>query len=469
MQRSSVTKVMESTTPIRKLVTQLMAEPFAESQHLGEATLDQLGRALEEAASDYERTDLPPSLQDAAGSFQRCKDLYCQILLDLESLRVGDWEQKTLAELAEEQTLAASTPVPPIAPDEVPTELPDMPFDEPSIPLDLPAMELPSMPQGDMFMAESPTQMVEENPESLVEVPESIPVMAPQIPHATILTAELELERQEVTSPLEEEVSEPTLVTDLNVLKAEVAKAAPEPLPMKAVETTPAFTMPKSVKTDLGFGQKAKELQLISEWLRGLAPKEPSSLDSPQINRMATQLLGAAMELECWDRMREGTQKVWDKRESAIKRIFDAKKSPGGLPQATKDQLAQLEKTLVKGSDGKPLPYFAMENSLRYLMTLPKFEHFRLSLLDAGTYLFFFGQKRELREYQLENHFWTQEGKSAETAEAALRLIRFHEQHKRSLTPWSEGEVAWPAPEQAEESAKKILSLFDTVGLRRGR
>jgi len=467
----------KDTSPVRKLVSQLMAEPFAESQHLEEATLDQLGRTLEEATTDYERADLPPSLHDAAGSFLRCKDLYCQILLDLESLAVGDWENKTLAELANPPAgtpEVAATPVPPGAPGELPNdmpvEMPDLPFNEPSHAFDIPAMELPTIPHMDIVAA-PPMETV---PEVLAEpAPAPAPVFEPEPIAAAEPAVELEPEAEAASEP---EPEEPTLITDLAKLTAEASALippTPEPLPIVQRSESPAtFAMPKMVKLDLGFGQRAKELQLISEWLRTLAPKEPSSVDSPQINRLATQLLGAAMEIECWERMREGTQKVWEKRESAIKRIFDAKKSPWCLPQATKDQMAQLEKSLVKNGAGgtKPLPYFAIENSLRYLMTLPKFDHFRLSLLDAGTYLFFFGQKRELREYQLENHYWTQEAKLAETAEAALRLIRFHELHKRSLTPWSDsdGGVSQTA-EQAEASAEKILALFDTAGLRRGR
>jgi len=439
-QKPKPSPVASAENPIRTLVSQLMNEPFASSQHLEEATLDQLGRTLEEAASDYERSDLPPSLKEAADSFTRCKDLYCQILLDLESLTGVDWEQKTLAELAEGTLAAAAVaPTPADMPAGIPFEAPtpETPVDEPSFTSDFPPMEMPGVPEAPMFV---------DTPTPVAPIPDA---------------------------PAEDlvESMEPTLITDLGKLQAEAAApstATSEEPTTKAPEPLPSFAIPKSVKLDLGLGQKGKELQLISEWLRSLAPKEPSSVDSPQISRIATQLLGAAMELECWERMREGTRKVWEKRESAIKRIFDAKKSPWCLPQGTKDQLAQLEKSLVKKAPSSPLPYFAMENSLRYLMTLPKFESFRLSLLDAGTFLFFFGQKRELREYQLENHYWTQEGKIAETAEAALRLIRLHELHKRSLTPWSEVEE-WLSPEKTEEEAEKILVLFDAVGLRRGR
>ena len=375
---------------VQSLVSQILAEPFAESQQLAEATLDQLGRTLEEAASDYERSDLPPSLADTAASFQRCKDLYCQILLDLESLTGTDWEQKPLTELAQN----AAEPIPM---GEEASEESNVESFENTVVTEMPELAAPTeLPDAPEFI-EPPT------PED-VDAAEGI--SEPSIP----------------TAPL-------TPIPPLT----QAPEIAPVALPVVAA----VHALPTAVSRDMGFGQRAKEAQLISEWLRSIAPKEPSSLDSTQLTRVSAQLLGSALELECWDRMRDGIVKVWEKRESAVKRLLDAKKSPWALPQSTKDQLAQFEKAILKKAFPKPLPFFAIENSLRYLHSLSKMEGFYPSLLDAGTLLFFFGQKRELREYQLENHFWTQDGKLAECTEAALRLIRFHEQHRKTLTPWN--------------------------------
>ncbi len=408
-----------SSSPIHELVVQLIAEPYAEAEHLAEATLDQLGRALEEASGDYERADLPQSLQDVAASFHRCKEIYCQILLDLENLTSESWSQKTLAELCVPVVVENSAPEmesPPLSPMEEDGV-------EPTVITDLGTLE-----------AEAQASEIEDSA-----------MMSPQF-EATSSTPE---------TPIPDLEPPPQRIEFNNTAPA---PAAPRP------------SIPKMVQRDLGFGQRAKELQLLSEWFGSIAPTEPSAVDSTQLGRIATQLLGGALEVECWERMREGILKVWEKREGAVKRLFDTKKNPWSLPQGTRDQMSQLEKALLKKPFKRPLPFFAMENSLRYLLTVPKLENFYPSLLDAGTLLFFFGQKRELREYQLENHFWTQEGTVAEVTEASLRLIRYHEQHKRSLTPWfskEKGELM--APAEAEEEAEKILALFDATGLRRGR
>lgn len=421
-------------TEVQSLVSQILAEPFAESQQLAEATLDQLGRTLEEAATDYERPDLPPSLTDIAASFQRCKDLYCQILLDLESLTGTDWEQKPLTELA--QTAAAAT-----------------------APL---AEEAPAIALGEEISDETNVESFENTVVTEAPVlPEfAAPTELPDAPEFIVPPTTDEVDAAE-------KVSEPSIPT-VPMTPIPPLTPGPEmaPVAMPVVAAVPA--LPKTVVRDMGFGQRAKEAQLISEWLRSIAPKEPSSLDSTQLTRVSVQLLGNALELECWDRMRDGVSKIWEKRESAIKRLLDAKKSPWCLPQATKDQLTQFEKAIFKKPSAKPLPFFAMENSLRYLHSLPRLEGFYPSLLDAGTLLFFFGQKRELREYQLENHFWTLDTKLAECTEAALRLIRFHDQHRKTLTPWpSAGESV--EPEKIEDEIEHILELFGKIELRRGR
>ncbi len=426
-------KIVAGANPaVQQLVNQLMAEPFAESLHLGEATLDQLGRTLEESATDYERDDLPPSLGEIAASFQRCKDIYCQILLDLESMAGSDWDQKTLAEMSQSSTPAKA----PLNEEQQVSRSDDTNVEsfETTVVTELAALEI-NLPKHNEE-ADTPRHFETEPEPSSYSLPDASELIQP---------------------PTFDEV--------------EAASTTKEPNVTVSTPITPSLPpIPQTVNRDMGFGQRAKEAQLLSEWLRTIVPKEPSSIDSTQINRIASQLLGNALEIECWERMREGVVKVWEKREGAIKRLMDTKKSPWCLPQGTKDQLQQFEKAIFKKTAATALPYFAMENSLRYLHSISKLDAFFLSLLDAGTLLFFFGQKRELREYQLENHFWTEDGRLAECTEAALRLLRFHNKHKKTLTPWLGADAGdGHTPSQAEDEIESILELFDTIGLRRGR
>src|SRR5688572_26381216 len=82
------------------LVQKLLREPYAVEQGFGDSTIDGLNKLLEEAAEEMEQPNLPADMQKHAKSYGRCKEIYCEILMELELQNVSPMPKETLAELA---------------------------------------------------------------------------------------------------------------------------------------------------------------------------------------------------------------------------------------------------------------------------------------------------------------------------------------------------------------------------------
>lgn len=88
---------------LARIAAELLSEPFALDARLAEGTVRDVGTALEES---------PPDDESLSASYRRCQDLYCRLLLELESEGISAALDETLSKLAEEPSAPLGRPAP---------------------------------------------------------------------------------------------------------------------------------------------------------------------------------------------------------------------------------------------------------------------------------------------------------------------------------------------------------------------
>lgn len=88
---------------IASLTTELLAEPFSTQAALREGTVREVGTALEE---------FPPEEDDMIESYRRCQDIYCRLLLELESEGLSAALDEPIGRLADEPSEPIPRPAP---------------------------------------------------------------------------------------------------------------------------------------------------------------------------------------------------------------------------------------------------------------------------------------------------------------------------------------------------------------------
>lgn len=445
------------------IITELLQEPYAREQHLAEVTLDQLGKLLEEAAEEFESPNLPADLASQAKSYERCKDAYCRILLELESQGVPAGADETLDQLRQRGNME------PPKVEAVPES--DMPaadlFD-----LDMKEGDLPPLDINAAFGDAEPIPLGEGAPEdqgiaNIESIWDSAAKQAEENPdERTKITFE-ELISSPPRSPDEEETEAPARTqTKLRLATPPAPPAPAEESLAEEIEEVTASRAPQTTaeSSPAPTAHAGKELYLqLADYLESLKA-QGFPLPMHYADRLAAQSLCFAVELECIARLRGPIDRFWAEREDAINDLFDWSDEKFELSSAIKRGLDEL---VTKHPDWLPdgkFPFAPASNALRFIVATRRAESFRPALIDSGLLLFLFGQDRVMGKVPLKNRLKLHGLTPGEIVELALRLIGMQKLRNRTLTPPPEREAEETLLDRIEVEAHACLKLLEKLG-----
>lgn len=417
-------------TEVNKLLDGLLAEPFAASQKIEDATLESIQASFEEIDEAYSEGAPPPELADLRDSYDRSKELFCMILMELEAM--GATGNETLHELRHRDTgtqfitaqlESSRTPAPPPAPVAAPTlTLVPPPAEE-----EVAAETAAPAPNKNWEEAESLWDTHSEADQTLNKKPKSKfnPLPTPSfLKPAPATTPEVVAE---AAAPVEAEDRD-----EVTVLKyiEEKKVVAPEP--------------PPAPVANLSFEPKTEEYLAHAE-----------NFQTAGIERFEAQCRLFAVECELWARLRACIQLFWPKKEGAIREILDSGNKRFDFHPVLKKGLEGLAK---EGKEFLPhggLPYPSVLNSVRFFLSSPLWDSFWPLPVELGMLMLFFGGERTMRGLVLRNHLQLSGLTQEENLELAFRLFRCQIARNRTLAPVG----ATPDLETVREDSARILEL----------
>lgn len=406
MEAKTLIDQIEKRTELNRLIDRLLAEPFSVSQKIEDASLESIQRSFEEIDEAFAEGSPPDEIVDAQDSYERAKELFCLVLLELEA--IGARGGETLHEIRHQEAgtqliaprveTSRSHPATPLS--IVPTA-PEPPEDifaslegeeihwsnEASPP------EAPDLPSPEQ--AANPTPLTElASPEELAAVPTS---------DEGILPFPFEKEEREAKA------EEP---------QARVAPPAPPPAVETVLEKIPSGPRdPKAVEF-VGWAKKFRE---SPAWSAG--------------GRFEAQCLLFAVECELWSRLRPAAQAFWAKKEGAIRELLDTGNKRFDFHPILKKGLDALASEKGEWLPGGTLPMASVLNSVRFLTSAPEWQSFWPLPVELGMLLLFFGGERAMRGLILRNHLEVRGIDADESVEAAFRLFRCQKSRNRALSP----------------------------------
>src|SRR5690606_31161728 len=80
-----------------------LAEPFSQENQLAEATLENLEQVFQEIDEQIKEGNPPRGFDSIRNSYEKSKEIYCLLLMELESLNWRNQPGETLHELRERE------------------------------------------------------------------------------------------------------------------------------------------------------------------------------------------------------------------------------------------------------------------------------------------------------------------------------------------------------------------------------
>lgn len=422
---------LQRVTEFNRLIDQLLAEPFSVSQKLEDATLEALQTSFEEIDEAFSEGAPPPELSELRDSYGRSKELFCLILMELESMHATGAE--TLHELRHRDMgtqiltprLESSRAAPP-------------PAAPPTLTLVPPPKE-----EDDLFetmppASASPIAMESQDSELGEE----------DIHWSSDLGADAKLEFPVDTDEkpaLPPPVRAPTELPDFSS-----AQMTDEPEHVVADDTPPAPVAEVS--------HHPEEDPRAAHFLK-LAERMQEQIDLPEADRFEAQCRLFAVECSLWFRLGPSVRHFWPKKESAIRELLDSSNKRFDFHPVLKKGLETLAKENQAFLPERGLPYASILNSVRFLLSSPQWDAFWPLPVELGMLILLFGGERSMRGLILKNHIEVRGLTPEEGVEIAFRLFRCQQVRNQVLSP--KGDT--PPLETFREDCARLLELAAKV------
>jgi hypothetical protein len=399
---------------ISELIEALLVEDFAAEEKLDELTIDQVTELLENAKETLEigsgeEGDRTIAL---AESFERCKELFCSLLMTFEMHSFSPGYDETLADLRHrtqltrivkrgtprEETVVQETHEPDemLLESDVPDEVSQSEFEPPSY--GQPAIE------SQEFEHQEYAQ--------------------PEFAKRELQLTETSLPHQGTEEKVENTwVGEPEAAWDLSEPADGSGSLEPERMRSQVKETKrtphPQEALPVSAPL-------AKEYWQLSMFFNSLMGNHTFPLPEKHLIKLMGQSYCYSIEAECLEKLMPSLNAFWLSRESAIRALLDTE-------HRRFDLNAQLETGLREIADANPhwllagrLPRSSILNSLRYLLATHDLAKLKPALVDLGVMLLLFGQDGKIGGFPVHNLLRITGISAPELQEASFRLFRLH-------------------------------------------
>jgi hypothetical protein len=163
--------------------------------------------------------------------------------------------------------------------------------------------------------------------------------------------------------------------------------------------------------------------------------KTATGIPSTQLHRLESQQICFAIELEFQERLATVTPAFWPNRAAALIPLWDPASPKGDFHP----DLIRCWETLVSAGSAWPtsekLPLVTFRNALKILAMTSEASGARLSNLEAGLWIFLFGQERTIGAVALHNGLALPEMGQEQVADAFLRLCRVHRLKSQLVNP----------------------------------
>ncbi len=394
---------------VNRLIDGLLAEPFAVSQKIEDASLESIQTSFEEIDEAYADGSPPPEVEEVKDSYERCKEAFCLILMELEAM--GATGQETLHDLRYRET-GTQILVRPEAP-KAPPAAPNLTLvPPPAVEWEEPAAEVSWKEHEEADSRINPKKISRPLPPPPPELAAPQPP-APPPPPMPASTAYVE-------------VAEPSYI-----------------------EVAPAPAVPEA-----SLDPKAQEFWDKAEEFKKGVPSESAY-------RFEAQCRLFAVECEFWSQMREAVQVFWPHKESILQELADPQSQRFDFHPMLKAGLRLLS---AEGREFLPdsgLPYSALRNCARFLMSGPTWDDFLPLPIEIGALLILFGGDRAMEGLILHNHLGLSGLTDAEAMEATFRLFRCQLARNRVLAPSGNG----PDLQTVREDSERLLQLAKKLRL----
>lgn len=441
-------------TEVNRLLDELLAEPFAGNQKIEDATLESVQASFEEIDEAFADGMPPPELADLRDSYTRSKDLFCLILMELEAM--GATGNETLHELrhsdagtqfvtpAALESSRAQAAAPTL------TLVPPPPTEE-----ELAEVSANWEEAANLWDTHAEADETLNQKQKLRPTPPPAPAFYSPPPVQKVRNASVEEEiAPEIFETIEEDVEEVTVLKSIHEKSFEMAEPpprAPVPPPAPVAEVAPVVVAPVAT-TPVATALNEK----TEEYLEHAEKFQQAGLD-----QFEAQCRLFAVECELWARLRPAVQLFWTKKESAIREILDSGNKRFDLHPVLKKGLEGLAK---EGKDFLPaggLPYPALLNSVRFMLSSPLWDAFWPLPVELGMLALFFGSDRTMRGLVLRNHLQLKGLGADEGLELSFRLFRCQTSRNRVLTPAGEA----PDLETIRRDTARLVELTKKLGI----
>ncbi len=442
-------------TEVNRLIDGLLAEDFAISQKIEDATLDSIQALFEEIEESSAENGPPPELAEMRESYQASKELFCLILMELEAMNASGNE--TLHELRNRdagtqllnvriQSSRTSSPTPSLtlvsSPD---IELPTTNSQE-AVP-----------PPTDYFAAQEPDPSEPPHQENNGQEAENL--------WNTHLEADSRLNPTKksrgsssallATPALRRPAVEPPAQAQEDMVTPEAHENEVEEVTIFRFPEVEKIVAPTAVGAPLAPVATKPTFDCKTEDYLNLAKQFQDTIPSLNSHRFEAQCLIFSVECELWARLNPTIHLFWPKKESAIREILDSGNKRFDFHPVLKKGLESLAKEGHIFLPSSGLPYSAILNSVRFLLSSPLWNSFWPLPIELGMLILLFGGERTMRGLILGNSLHLDGLTAEEGTEIAFRLFRCQIARNRVLTPLGEA----PEMDIIREDTARILEL----------
>jgi len=449
-------------------IEQLLEETYAIQSAFSDYSIERVGELIEEARESFENTDeRGPEFLAEKSSYERCVEIYCNILMAIEALQVP-MPEESLGELSGRQQRTQffqipgkdkGVPLPPPLAKAPPAALKVASYVDP-----LDSLETaPLQPVAPATEVAAPVAEVHDIWSNAVPAPE-LKKMGDDLPDMTFTSVDLD-GNDEILAPqtpktiFEEEVAPAPvdlLEDDGAVDTWEEKPLTPTPASAPAAPTHALPSAPTALISNLA-QDYWKQAEMFRNYLKGGNWPLPQSLLLKQIG----QSLCFSLESECAERLEPALKLFWTRRESAIRTLLDNGNRKFELHPALKKAMDTAAEAHTEWLLEGKFPHAAVLSSLRYMMATLQPEKFQPSMLEAGIFVFFFGQDGTAEAFPLQNTMGVSGLTPVQATEFLFRLSRLHRLKNKFLSPSGTLEVGQLLI--LEQDFERVLGLLEAL------
>ena len=475
-----------------QLVEQFLAERFSQENQLAEATLENLEQVFQEIDEQIEEGNPPRGFDSIRDSYEKSKEIYCLLLMELESLNWRNQPSETLSELRERENHTTFIQTEP--PSSQDGSTPSFTEEEQNS-MDLQA-ELEAIEQGTIQQRENqlneedfllddssePSSHLEEEQNSLPNDPFELgeafsnndsddgffdPSGSPSavtldedtkektrpaaFKEAHIDSPESDLSLRE---PSDEDQITETFSTGFSYGEDELTNDSKETKEYGDENHHPTAQAEAGLSSHnpiaLELFEIAKHFEIASE-------QKQLPLNEFHARRLQALCWCQGLELECQAKLTPLLKRFFKEKDAAIRTLLDTKSRQYALhPLLHKavEELSTQHKSFL-GETGYPIR--SALNSMRFLLSVQP-DHFRPTLQESSTLIFFFGQNLGLNGIQLENYLGLNGLTTEEITELSFRLSRTQKLKNQSMKI-----EAFSHSSELREDCSAIINLLSKI------